>query len=188
MKKLIFPVILLLIGFTMFQSCDETEDAVKDLATFKVNYDLPAVSFELDSALFKSEEVILAQTTVSVNIDSILEANNVSSGMLEGAQFTKVTVEILSPDGANFDFVDNMRVTVAMNSDFSDENQIAETGNIQEGSTSVDFIFDNTDLSAYMTADNFHSRLYGTLNGPVPFGMVGMQWLSSVQITIQPLN
>ncbi len=188
MKKNLFALVLLVLGFGLFQSCDETKDAINDLATFEVNYDLPAVQFELDSLNFKATEVVLAETTISVNIDSILNANNVSSGALEGATFTKITVSILSPDGANFDFVENMRISAAFLADFSDEVQLATTGTIEDGSTTVDFIFENNDLTTYLQAEQFHTRLYGTLNGPVPFGLVGMEWLSTVQITIAPLN
>ncbi len=186
MKKFIFPIGMLFLGLTLFLS--SCEEAVKDLARFEVNYDLPTVSFDLDSLNFKSNEVVLAQQSINANIDSILEANNVSGGTLENAQFTKVTVTITSPESATFDFIENMRVSVALSADFSDEVQVAETGTIEEGSNSVDFIFDNMDMSPYMSASMFHARLYGELNGPVPFGIVGMQWLSSVVVTIQPLD
>ena len=134
------------------------------------------------------EEKIFTQFFISVNLDSIFEANGISTGHISDGEFTAITVSLENPvEGVNFDFVNSMRVTVSETSDFADETLLASTGTIADGSTSVTFNLEAVNVLEYLNKKDFYMRLYGDQDSPLPANLLPMILQSGIKFTVEPL-
>lgn len=192
-KTILFAVLIAALPFLFLtQSCDKVKDEINEAAAFDVSMDIPDHYFVLDSNDFKSsafikEETILTEQAININIDSIFEANGLSSASLSNAGFTHITVLMNNPlPEANFDFMSGMRVVLSENESFDPETQIAIAENIPAGSTSVTFTLDNSAIQSFIDNHNFHLRLYGQM-GPLPWPMLPLILQSGVEFTVNPL-
>jgi hypothetical protein len=192
-KHFLFAIILAAMPFLFLtQSCDKVKDEINEAAAFDVSMNLPDHHFVLDSNDFKSSasinsESILTEQAISVNIDSILSANGISSASLSNAAFTNITVVMDNPlPGANFDFMSGMRVVLSETADFATETQIAIADNIPAGSTSISFTLDNSNIQSFVDNHNFYLRLYGQM-GPLPWPMLPLILQSGIEFTVNPL-
>jgi len=161
-------------------SCDK----VKDLAKFDIAYTLPSVSFTIDSVdhLPKVEQ-LLAQQTLSLNVDSIIQKHNLDG--IGEVGFEYVTLEIESPAGVNFSWLNSARVTVS--AEGLQETQIAQVASISPDGRSVDLQLQNTDVSAVISTGSFVLRVYGDITPPLPAATIGMLLKSKLKMTVQPL-
>jgi hypothetical protein len=190
-KKLSAVLTVLLIVFISF-SCEKIKDEINKAAAFDVNTNLPDHYFQVDSiqsSTFKStnEWEILTQFEGSVNLDSIFEANDLSSASVENGEFTSIGVSIVDPtEEMNLDFVSEMRVTIANNS--NEEGLIvATTGTIPAGSTGVVFSLNNENIATFLNNDSFYIKLEGNMVGPVPVLFIPMVMTSGITFTVNPL-
>ncbi len=193
-KTFLFAVLIAAIPFLFLtQSCDKVKDEINKVASFDVSMDLPDQYFVLDSNDYKSgkallEEKVFTQFYISVNLDSIFEANGISTGLISEGVFTNVTVLLDNPvEGVNFDFVNSMRVTVSETADFSSETLIASTGTIGDGSTSVTFNLETVNILNYLNQSDFYMRLYGDQDSPLPVALLPMLLQSGISFTVEPL-
>ncbi len=193
-KTLLLAVIIAILPLLFLtQSCDKVKDEVNKVAAFDVSMNLPDQYFVLDSNDFKStkgilEEKVFSQFYISVNLDSIFEANGISTGLISDGEFTAITVSLENPaEGVNFDFVNSMRVTVSETSDFAEETLLASTGTIADGSTSVTFNLETVNILDYLNKKDFYMRLYGDQNGPLPANLLPMLLQSGIKFTVEPL-
>jgi hypothetical protein len=169
-KHFLFAIILTAIPFLFLtQSCDKVKDEVQEAAAFDVSMNLPDHHFVLDSNDFKSSvsiksETILTEQAISINLDSILSANGISSATLSNSAFTEIKLKMDEDNlisGANFDFMSGMRIVLSETADFAAETPIAIAENIPVGSTEVTFTLDNSNIQSFIDNHNFHLRLYG---------------------------
>ena len=193
-KTLLFAVLLAALPFLFLtQSCDKVKDEVNKTAAFDVSMNLPDQYFVLDSNDFKStkgilEEIVFTQFYISVNLDSIFEANGISAGHISDGEFTAITVSLENPvEGVNFDFVNSMRVTVSETSGFEEETLLASTGTIADGSTSVTFNLETVNILDYLNKKDFYMRLYGDQDSPLPANLLPMLLQSGIKFTVEPL-
>ncbi len=193
-KTFLFAMLIAAMPFLfMTQSCETVKDEINKIASFDVSMDLPDQYFVLDSNDYKSgktllEEKVFTQFYISVNLDSIFEANGISTGLISEGAFTNVTVLLENPvEGVNFDFVNSMRVTVSETADFSSETLIASTGTIGDGSTSVTFNLETVNILNYLNQSDFYMRLYGDQDGPLPVALLPMLLQSGISFTVEPL-
>ena len=193
-KTLFLVVLLAALPFLFLtQSCDKVKDEVNKVASFDVSMNLPDQYFVLDSNDFKSskgilEEKVFTQFYISVNLDSIFEANGISTGLISEGEFTSITVSLSNPEeGVNFDFVNSMRVAVSETSDFANETPIASTGTIADGSTSVTFNLETVNILNYLNKKDFYMRLYGDQESPLPANLIPMLLQSGITFTVEPL-
>ena len=193
-KTLLFAVLVAAFPFLFLtQSCDKVKDEVNKAAAFDVSMNLPDQYFVLDSNDFKStkgilEEKVFTQFYISVNLDSIFEANGISTGHISDGEFTAITVSLENPvEGVNFDFVNSMRVAVSETSDFAEETLLASTGTIADGSTSVTFNLETVNILDYLNKKDFYMRLYGDQDSPLPANLLPMLLQSGIKFTVEPL-
>jgi hypothetical protein len=90
-------------------------------------------------------------------------------------------------EGANFDFMSGMRVVLSETSDFTGETQIAIADEISDGSTTVTFTLDNESIQSFIDNDSYYLRLYGDLNGALPFATLPLILQSGLQFTVNPI-
>ena len=192
-KHLFFAMVIVALPFMFFtQSCETVKEEIQEAAAFDVAMDLPDNYFVLDSVeISKSgakEEKVLTTQSVEVGLDSILTSYGINSATLSNATFTSVTLTMDNPvEGANFDFMSGMRVVLSETSDFANETQIASAEEIPAGSTEITFTLDNENIQSFIDNDSFHLRLYGDLNGALPYATLPLILQSGLQFTVNPI-
>lgn len=170
------------------QSCDE----LKDLASFDHSFDLPTQSFTVDSTEYKSSSNIMSWTEmyrydVEVDLQKVLDDNGLTSAEFRDGRFESFFAEITAPEGTTFSFATKMRVVVALNSDFSDQVVVAESGNIEPTATSATFDIEPLDITPYIEAPVFFVKLDGYRTGPLPVTAVDLNLDGRATVTVNPL-
>ncbi len=192
-KHLFFAMVIVALPFMFFtQSCETVKEEIQEAAAFDVAMDLPDNYFVLDSVeISKSgakEEKVLTTQSVEVGLDSILTSYGINSATLSNATFTSLTLTMDNPvEGANFDFMSGMRVVLSETSDFANETQIASAEEIPAGSTEITFTLDNENIQSFIDNDDFYLRLYGDLNGALPYATLPLILQSGLQFTVNPI-
>jgi hypothetical protein len=189
-RTLALGAIIMIMLFSF--SCEKIKDEINEAAEFDVNQNLTDHYFTLDSNNYKSTAGINAWQILTsfegyINVDSIFQANNLSSASINDGEFTNVTVSIVNPTPImNLDFISEMRVTIAMS---SSENGtiVATTGQIPQGSTSVTFTINETNIAPFINNNNFYIALEGDVVGQMPVGFIPMVLQSGVSFTVTPL-
>ncbi|MCX6287556.1 MAG: hypothetical protein NTY96_10620 [Bacteroidetes bacterium] len=178
-------VILLAIPLIYLSSCSK----VKELTAVDVSMKLPRHHFTYTATNLKSDsgEVILYSGHVTVNLDSVLNAYGLSSGIIQTTIFTYLAVTIEQPPDSTFHWLTSMRSTVSDNANFQPENLIGSVTNSNPTAKTVVVTLNNLNIRPYLTNPSFYVRVYAVLNGPLPAVTVGMFLDGTIQLHIEPL-
>jgi len=176
--------ILLAIPLIYLSSCSK----VKELTAVDVSMKLPRTHFTYTATDLKSgSEVILFSEHVTVNLDSILNAYGLSSGIINSTSFTYLAVTIEQPADSTFHWLSSMRATIADNAAFQPENVVGSVTNTDPTAKTVVITTNNVNIRPYLTNPSFYLRVYAVLNGPLPAVTVGMFLDGTIQLHIEPL-
>lgn len=176
--------ILLAIPLIYLSSCSK----VKDLTAVDISMKLPRQHFTYTGTNLKTgSEIILCSEHVNVNLDSILNAYGLSSGIIQTTTFTYLAVTIEQPADSTFHWLTSMRATVADNANFNPENEIGHVTNTDPNAKTVVVTLNNVNIRPYLTNPSFYVRVYAVLNGPLPAVTVGMFIDGTIQMHIEPL-
>jgi hypothetical protein len=189
MKKKLFTigiVLFVLSSAFMIQSCDKA----KDLVAFDVSKQLPDHHFDLDSATTTVKgETMLYESLFDIDLDSILEANGMDRGQIEGGEFEEIVLLIDNPSALEeFGFISTLTFKLSESEDFASSLEIARATNIKKGDTEIKFTVNGETLDQYLQNSTFYFRLYGTLESPVPVDRLALILRSKVGFTVKPLN
>jgi hypothetical protein len=184
MKTRILLTLLTIVVFPVFflSSCSK----IKDLTAFDVTYNVPRTTFTYTPTTNKSGEQILYAGYVSANLDSILNANNISTSAIENATFTKCSITIEKPDNVTFSWLHSARAEISENAGSTP----AEVGNVtvaDPNAKTVNFVLNNTNIRPYLGGKSFYFRILGVLNGPVPSDWVQMYMDGTLLLHVQPI-
>jgi len=164
-----------------FQSCDELTE---DISTVKVKVPIERQTFTVDSALFaqKTNEVILAQFAVDINLDSIIEANGVD--FLDQGTFSELVIGVLDPEDVDLSFLEAAKVTVSSTESFEEEYIVATVTDIDEEQNSANLIINDLSVTDQLRQHVFYIRVYGQPGEPLPVNVVTMYVDGVVCLTI----
>jgi hypothetical protein len=182
--KTIFIFLIAAVPLIFLTSCEK----VKDLASVNVSYDLPDLYFQYVPAMYKDGEVILYSGALQVNLDSILNANGLSSGFVGATTFSQFSVTIEQPENANFGWLKSARAVVSQNSSFDPQAQIGSVVNSDPVAKTVTLTLNNVNIRPYLGTSNFYLTLYAELTGPVPYEWINMYASSQLRMVLEPLN
>ena len=183
MKKrtlLLLPVLL----FVFIVGCDK----IKDLAKFDVQMNLPAQHFTLNKPEVKSTQApvdLFYDFNVTVNLDSIMQANGLSNIGIENGKITKALLTLTDPENASLSFLNSARVVLFEPT--GAQTQVAHTGNISPDAKSVELILDAADLSTLIKNKNFNGRIYLTVDPELMPPTAGFTLTQSIKFTVNPL-
>ena len=161
---------------------------VKKVVAFDYTYKIPRTAFTYTPSLLKTGEQLLFSGPVTANLDSILNANGLSSGVVGTTTFTKCSVTIEKPDSVTFSWLQSMRGEISSVVDFNPAQQVGTVTNTDPMAKTVNLTTNNTNIRPYLGSKNFYFRIYGTLNGPVPVPWVQMYLDGQLTMRLQPLN
>jgi len=183
-RLFLFILAIVVVPALFFCSCS----TVKKVVAFDYTYKVPRTTFIYHPALLKTGEQLIYSGAIVANLDSILNANGLSSGVVGNTTFTKCSVTIEAPDSVTFSWLQSMRGEISANSDFSAVQQVGHVTNTDPTAKTVVFTMDNTNIRSYLGSKYFYFRLFATLNSAVPGGWVQMYLDGQMTMRLQPLN
>ena len=186
MKTRVLLIILVIgvIPVLFISSCSK----LKELTSIDVSYKIPRQTFVYVPTSFKSGEQLLYSGFVEANLDSILSANGLSSGVVGTTTFTKCTVTIDQPDSVTFSWLQSARGEISQNADFTPAQEVGYVVNSDPNAKTVNLTLNNTNIRPYLGSKTFYFRIFGVLNGPVPGNWVQMYVDGVLQMHLEPLN
>lgn len=184
--KNIFFIILTGLGILLsFSSCND----IRELAAFDVVYTLPPTNFTYNPAGMKGGgEELLYSGAIEANLDSILNANGFSAGVVGNTQFIECTVSIVQPSDLTFGWLHTARGEISGNPEFLPVQEVGSVVNTDPDATTVVMIINNTNIRPYLGAKFFYFRVFGELNGPLPAEWVEMTIEGKLLMHLEPLN
>jgi hypothetical protein len=164
-------------------SCNDT----KKLAAFDVTYNLPRITFSYTPASLKSGQVILYTGHEKINLDSILMAHDIPTGIIGSATFSRFALTITSPPDADFSWLQSMRVLVSANTSFDPNIELGNYVNNDPAAKTIDLALNNVEMTQYMNNTTFYYEILGTLKSVLRYNTVTMFLDSQLKLHIEPL-
>lgn len=160
----------------------------KELAAFDVTYNFPKVSFSYSVTKLKVlPEVTLYTGKLSINMDSILSANHVPSGIIGSAHLSKLSMVITAPPGATFNWLASVRMIGSADSTFQQPTSLGSATNIPPTATSIDLALEDVDIKPILFKNSYWLRILATPSGTLPGSSISMYLDSQIKIHIEPL-
>lgn len=176
-SRLAFLLVLPLFLF----SCEAIEDATQ----FDISQPLPDVEITVDTNTFTTSgvEVLIAETSTSLNLDSIKEAHGLES--FEAAEFDYVKLELVNPADVNLDWIQSLRATVSTPS--IAETDVATYTRVNPAGNSIDLTLNEQAVLNYVTSNTFSIKVYAKVTLPLPAPVIDMLLKSKLKMTVQPV-
>ena len=169
------------------------KDEINKAAAFDATVDLPAHVVTIDSASYKSSSAmldwnLLDQWSVEVDLQKIMDDNDISSADFTNGRIDSYSATLIYPDFVDFsEFTDQFKVTAALNPNFADEVQVAQTTAINPGAKTVEFEVNDVDITSFIKADIFYLRLWAQKTNELPASLVNIEFNGEVKIKVNPL-
>lgn len=189
-SKLRLLAILAILPFLFLtQSCEK----IKDLAAFDTTVDLPAETITLDSNAYKSSDDllewnILKEYFVDVDLQKILDDNDVSSADFTNGRVDTYTATLVYPPGVTFSFMDQMKVSAAINPNFTDEVDVAMSLAFDPSTTTITFEAYDIDITSFIKSEaGFYLRVWGRKTTELPVPSVEINLEGKVKVRVEPI-
>ena len=174
--------ILLIPSFTI-TSCNKA----KQLVAFDVVYTFPKVYFSYTVKDLDLPEITLYTGKVSINFDSILSANNISSGIIASAYLSRLAMVITAPPGATFNWLESVRMVGSADSTFQQSTDLGSDTLIDPNATTIDLALKNVDIKPILFKNSFYLKILATPSGQIPASSINMYLDSQIKLHIEPL-
>lgn len=179
-KAFITFIFASLVSAVLFNSCQKAAE----LASITVQFKIPQTGFTYTPSQLKNGEVILYSDFIKVNIDSMLIANGLPGGLFSNPQITQMVIGITAPPQANFGWLQSARAVASSTQSFAVPVELANV--VNNGGTGTTLTLTTNGAALPMTQAGCWFRLYGTLNGPVPYSYIQMYFSGVLQLTLGP--
>lgn len=171
-RTLLLGIIALTISSFILTSCEDSNNPLKTT----INYAPADMTFSLDSLNYLASlktESLLYSDTLNVNIDSILEAHNISNlATLSEAGVDTVSVSIVQPTTVTLTWITSSRLTVQIPG--QSEVTIAHTASINPLTRTILFVVDDASVLPYLNNHTFVVKVYGNIVPPLPVNQIQM--------------
>jgi len=146
-KKSIFIICLL----ALITSCDKLDELTKFDMEYSQRATIPSsAGIDLPFDVFTPE--------IETNSESTFEVNDTRKDLIEEIKLTELEMVIISPDGADFSFLNSIEVYIS--ADGLEEIKIAYLEEVADDAGSVITLdTSDTDLKEYIKSDEFSLRL-----------------------------
>ncbi len=138
------------------------------------------MNYTVDSLSFLKTEMELYSQSFSINIDSIIGANN---GLVKRVSFYKMKLSVVSPLTAKLNWLNSARITLTPEGGTPVD--IATSGIINPSDNFIDFKINDVDLTSAVKKP-FIITVYGNLNGTLPDLPMSLLMESGLEITMSP--
>lgn len=177
--------LLIFAAITFLFSCESTVETL----FFDVKYEKTSNLNPIDSLDAPPINTVFVIETipVSLNSDSIITANNFSSGVILSANLSSSQISIVSPASGNFNVFSQFDLYVAF-SDFSEELLVASWSQPEEEETNVEMSIKNSDILKYVLQHNFMFYLKGSILDTLPAKEVILNIDTKIDLRFEPLS
>jgi hypothetical protein len=184
-RSFVFLTICLALALPLFtvNSCT----TAKQLSAFDVMYSFPKVYFSYGVKYQKLPEVTLYTGKLSIDMDSILTANHVPSGIIASAYLSKLAMVITAPPGATFNWLEAVRMIGSVDSTFQQTTELGSAVGINPDATTVELVLNKVDIKPILFKNSYYLKILATPSGQVPSASVNMYLDSQVRLHIEPL-
>ncbi len=173
------------------QSCEKIKDEIEDAATVEATIELPAVVVTIDSSSYKStsdDMKVIKEYSVEVDLQEILDDNNIEKAEFKNGKMDAYEATLIYPTGIDFySFTDEMKVTAALESDFSDEVLVAHTPKISPSTQTVAFLVEDLDITSFIKAEIFYLRIWANKTNELPEKIVNIEFKGKIVVDVKPL-
>jgi hypothetical protein len=160
----------------------------KQLAAFDVTYTFPKVYFSYSATYEKKfPEVTLYTGKFSINLDSILSANHIPSGIIASAYLSRLAMVITAPPGATFNWLKSVRMQGSVDSTFQNPTNLGSATSIDPTATTIDLALEKVDIKPLLFNNSYYLRILVTPSGQVPSSSINMYLDSQIKLHIEPL-
>ncbi|WP_291964184.1 hypothetical protein [Maribacter sp.] len=137
--------------FALFTACDKLDELTKFDMEYSQRATIPSsAGIDLPFDVFTPE--------IETNSESTFEVNDTRKDLIEEIKLTELELVIISPDGADFSFLNSIEVYIS--ADDLDEIRIAYLEEVPDDAGSVITLdTSDTDLKEYIKKDEFSLRL-----------------------------
>ncbi|MDF4203627.1 hypothetical protein PXD56_11700 [Maribacter sp. SA7] len=137
--------------FALFTACDKLDELTKFDMEYSQRATIPSsAGIDLPFDVFTPE--------VETNSESTFEVNDTRKDLIEEIKLTELEMVIISPDGADFSFLNSIEVYIS--ADDLEEIKIAYLEEVPEDAGNVITLdTSDTDLKEYIKKDEFSLRL-----------------------------
>ncbi|MBQ4913041.1 hypothetical protein J8L85_01240 [Maribacter sp. MMG018] len=144
-------VLLLLFFIICITGCDKLDELTKFDINYSQNVTIPSsTGIDLPFDVFTPE--------TETNSESKFEVNDTRKDLIEEIKLTELEMIIISPDGADFSFLNSIEVFIS--ADGLEEIKIASLNEVPENSgNTLNLDTVDTDLKEYIKQDEFMLRL-----------------------------
>ena len=182
-SPLMFLCTVLALPFLTFTSCSKA----KQLAAFDVIYTFPKVYFSYAPKDQKLPEITLYTGKLSINMDSILSANHIPSGIIASAYLSRLAMVITAPPEATFNWLESVRMIGSVDSTFVQPTNLGSATGIDPAAKSIDLALEKVDIKPILFKNSYYLRILATPSGQIPASSISMYLDSQVKLHIEPL-
>jgi len=169
--------------FFTISSCSKA----KELAAFDVTYTFPKVYFSYSPKKLKLPEFTLLTARLTVNMDSILSANHIPSGIIASAYLSKLSMVITDPPAATFNWLASVKMVGSLDSTFS-QPVILGSDTITDPNTKIiNLAVNKINIKPIFFKNSYYLRILATPSGQLPASSVSMYLESEIRLHIEPL-
>jgi hypothetical protein len=161
---------------------------VKEAVTIEYTYNLPRTTFSYPPSILKSGEQVIYTGNYTVNLDSILHVNGLSSGFVGTTYFTKCTVTISLPENATFAWLQSSRIEISKTAAFDSIREVGYVTDVDPASRVLDYTMNRTDIRPYLGSGVFYIRLLATPRIKQPAAVAEMYIDGQLLMRLQPLK
>lgn len=177
-KRMVFFILILF----SFAACDL--EMLKP--TLKIPYNT-TFSFQIDSADYKSDVVILYEKEASLDIDSLIVHYGGNPELMTNAEIQSITLRVLEPEGTDISFLASSHVSIL--SDTFEDAVVARSSDI--GLSGTEITYDLTPEAGNVLAYTFESevytiRIYGMMASPLPVESIQLQVEIKWEFSVTP--
>lgn len=181
---ILFLCLILLGSFTSFFSCS----TVKKLAAFDVVYNFPKVTFTYPQKDLKGTQILLLKSKLSINFDSILNANHIPSGIIASAYLSRLAMVITAPPEATFNWISSVTMLGSADTSFQHPTTLGYETNIDPSSRTLNLTLPNVDIKPILFNNSYYIEVLATPSGQLPSSSsINMYLDSQVRLHIEPL-
>lgn len=140
------PFLALILSLFIYTGCKDL-----DFTQFEIDYN---TEYTYKAGLGTAIPFTTKTPEIQSNSSSKFSANDTRKDKVEEINLQSMTLTIQSPDGANFNFLNE--ISISIDTDGLDEVVIASKSNIPEGSSTIEMdVNGSMNLKEYVTNDEF---------------------------------
>ncbi len=151
-------ILLFCIAFLAFFNCDEVADKLDELTKFEMDYQ---TTYTVPPVPIVGIPVSLTSQEIETNSESTFSSNKTNKNSVESIKLKNITLNISSPEDANFNFLKEIHIYIK--SDNIEETEIAnliDIENLNASTLELDVL--DKELEAYLKEDQFTLRVNAT--------------------------